>query len=290
MKSEENEQSKKVVTSTADMIVYIKHSAKDQGWKKPKKTTQHLFKDEYMRLFLSKTGKEMFSQSFNASQEFAILPAIRHKYMSQTLSRHAKKYANSTTQVIILGSGFDTRPVRKRKYVNIRFFEVDMPEMLDKKAAIYKANNIDPNAVYIRMNYVTEDLIEGLKRADVQFDMPTHFIWEGNLVYLQNETRDQIMRILKSHFTNATLSFDYIYLPVIEAKKSEYQFHDQFKEEMAKKGIQLVGGIADIKTFVNAHKVTLIENYSVFELLQKYRPNEKLNTFFHEVSLCTLKL
>lgn len=285
MKRESDDQA---IANTAYMTLYVKYVGKNQGWKKPNKPTEHLFKDNYMEFFVSETGQRMFAEAAGSSLKVAAVVAMRHKYMNIVLSKNVKNKENPVTQVIILGSGFDTRPVRKKKY-SVKFFEVDVPETLDQKEAIYEQNNIDPNAVYIRMNYVTGGLINRLKKVGIKFDASTHFIWEGNTAYLSNETIDQIIDILKKNFNNATISFDYFF-PEALNKQTGSSTLNQTKEHFESKGAGFVGSIEDIHAFAEKHQLTLIENYKMDDLLKKYRPDEKPDEVVHVYSLCTLKL
>lgn len=280
------------IADTAHWIACAKYEGnKMSSWQNPKKLeSSTLFKGgNYLKLFVNKKGRDMLEGTVKSSPKAMALSTMRHKYMNQVLSRRVKTSENPVGQVIILGSGFDTRPACKKEY-KVKFFEVDRPEILDEKATIYKRNNIDPNAVYLPMDYVNKDMIARLKSVGVNFDAPTHFIWEGNTAYLPNETIDRIINILKNNFSNATISFDYFAPQALTDKKTGSWTLDQTKEYLDSKGAKFIGSIKDINEFVAKRQLTLIENHKMADLLKKYRPNEEPDGTANVYSLCTLKL
>jgi methyltransferase (TIGR00027 family) len=280
------------IADTAHWIACAKYEGnKLSGWKNPKKPeSPTLFKGgDYMALFVNEEGRKMLDKTVQSFPKAIALSTMRHKYMNQVLSRSVKRSENPVTQVIILGSGFDTRPVQKKKY-DVKFFEVDKSEILAKKAAIYKQNNIDHNSIYIQMDYVNENLIDRLKKAGVEFDTSTHFIWEGNTAYLPNETIYQIIDILKKNFSNTTISFDYFSPQALTDKKTGSWTLDQTKTYLKSKNAEFVGSIEDIHAFAKEHQLTLIENHKMVDLLKIYRPDEEPDKTADIYSLCTVKL
>ena len=66
------------------------------------------------------------------------------------------------------------------------------------KQACYRQHGIDVNVRFIPGNYVTDGLIDLLRKNGFDFDLPTYFIWEGNTMYLPLDTNKQILAALSS--------------------------------------------------------------------------------------------
>ncbi|MGG6241597.1 SAM-dependent methyltransferase [Nodosilinea sp. AN01ver1] len=102
----------------------------------------------------------------------------------------------SEPQVVILGSGLDTRAYRLPWPVATNLYEVDLPEVLD-----YKANalwNIKPNC---RHHMIAGDLenfqtgwIARLLEAGLKQENPTIWILEGVVMYLPEPSAHSLLR------------------------------------------------------------------------------------------------
>lgn len=56
----------------------------------------------------------------------------------------------------------------------------------------------DTNARYIKINYTQPNFAEVLKQNKLDFEAPTHFIWEGNIMYLDAEQAENIIVLIKN--------------------------------------------------------------------------------------------
>ena len=105
---------------------------------------------------------------------------VRTRYLDDRLDEQLRQ---GFRQVVVLGSGFDTRSIRKQT-AGVNYFEIDDPGTLNFKKARLEANNIRAGTNYISGDYVSDDLNTLLESGGFDFSLPAHFIWEGNTMYL----------------------------------------------------------------------------------------------------------
>lgn len=174
-----------------------------------------LFKDDFMTLFVD---EEVKREGLRRLPKKMWLPlATRCRFFRQAIAKQVK--AGEVKQVILLGGGFDTLAVRKNQYstkYNIKFFEVDQPDILRYKRDVYIRNNINKNATYIGIDYVQSDLIASLRDAGVDFTQPTVILWEGNTFYLEKSQVLDVLRQLSVAFEKLTINVDFMHPPMSE--------------------------------------------------------------------------
>lgn len=116
-------------------------------------------------------------------------------------------------QVVLMGAGYDSRPYRFRDIIGETLvYEVDHPATQEYKRSILQNNEISVhrNVRYVALNFEEDDLNEALNRAGYDSVLQTLFIWEGVTFYLNPDTVDRVLRILKSSSgPGSMLGFDY---------------------------------------------------------------------------------
>ena len=178
-----------------------------------------LFKDDFMEYFIDEAVAAAGNERLDKKMWLPL--ATRSRFFRKTVSRHVKQ--GEAEQVIILGSGFDTLAVRKQKYTEAygaKFFEIDKPNVLACKQAVYNNNHIHQNATYIPLDYVQADLRAELAKSGVDFSKPTLVLWEGNLFYLEKKDVIGVLKNLTSIFSKLVISFDYMH-GVMQEKTTE---------------------------------------------------------------------
>jgi methyltransferase (TIGR00027 family) len=203
------------VATTALLANYWKDKAKSrENW--PQLTISQgerekdLFKDPYLNLFYDEAVAKEAEERLD--QRMCLPLATRTRYFRQTLSEAVKD--KHIQQVLNLGSGFDTLAVRKAKYSEqyaVRFFEIDRPEILACKKAIFNEHGLETNATYVGLDYTEEDFISQLKTHELDPEKPTLVLWEGNTFYLTVDQVIRVLRILAEQFPHLLLSFDFMH-------------------------------------------------------------------------------
>jgi methyltransferase (TIGR00027 family) len=245
-----------------------------------------LYQDPIVGLFLNedtRTAAGLVTASFPQARD---LVRIRTKYLDDVLEQ---QILEQVRQVVILGSGLDTRAVRKPGD-GVAYFEIDDAATLALKQDCYRQEGIAANVRFIAGNYVKDGLVDLLERNDFDFDLPTYFIWEGNTMYLTLETNKRIVTELRKYVKRFRLSFDYMAETVI-AKTTGDPGVTRLVESFAAMGAPWLCGIRDIRRFASELRLDLIENVKTADLFRTYwlgRP--QTSPIFDLYSVCTLGL
>jgi methyltransferase (TIGR00027 family) len=195
--------------------------------------------------------------------------------------------AAGVEQVVILGAGLDTRGVRKQSAA-VRYFEIDDPGTIALKQRCYAAARIEPGVTLIPGNYVSDGLIDLLRSNGFQFDAPTYFIWEGNVMYMPLATDKQTMTLLKQHVTQFRLSFDYLTRAVITKTTGDASLTTLVESFEAMRA-PWVSGIDDVRGLAGEIGLNVVENVTTGELYRKYRGRPAASAIFRHYSICTLE-
>jgi methyltransferase (TIGR00027 family) len=95
--------------------------------------------------------------------------------------------ASATRQVVILGAGLDTRAWRLPALRGVRVFEVDHPA-----TQAYKRENAPrlgaplADLRFVAIDFTRDDLAAVLKAAGYDSNVPTVWVWEGVIMYLDD--------------------------------------------------------------------------------------------------------
>jgi methyltransferase (TIGR00027 family) len=296
---------KNSIELTGFFALYFKWLSRDpQYWQENnlvngKSTTKKpLFKDPIMEVLIGKIPVELSPTLSTLSQNTLVVAmhAIRHRFFNKSLSKAVKNTRHPSKQVLFLGAGFDTRPVRKTKYP-VDYFEVDTPAVMTYKKKIFNEVSIKPNSKFLGLDYVKDDLIASLRDNGFRFDLPTHLIWEANAVYLSIEEIHRIIFLFKKVFTAAlTLSFDYYDPIAIEILNGQVSIierdveTDRLSETNKEAGIKFVSGIDDIEDFAKSLGVGVVEDFSGADLVRQFGVDDNPNALLQFYHCCTLVL
>ncbi|HKD88686.1 MAG TPA: SAM-dependent methyltransferase [Streptosporangiaceae bacterium] len=95
---------------------------------------------------------------------------------------------SGTRQIVICGAGYDDRALRFRTS-GVRFFELDHPATQGDKARLLRSIGAEaPGVTLAEVDFRSDDVAIALHRAGHEARMPTLFICEGLLVYLDRRT------------------------------------------------------------------------------------------------------
>lgn len=234
-----------------------------------------LFNNECMGIFLSAEQKTP-----RYDMKHSITMAARERWINKIFHRCIKQQGYK--QVISLGSGFDSRPLKKSAYfqkgkkhadiyAKVKFWEIDDKSLLKAKEKLISQNKLDKNAEYLAADYTKDDFIKML--SDTHFDprLPTLIIWEGNLTYLEKEKINEVIDKLHDYLNDFLIIFDYLTESVVT----------KFCDNSCDSSLKLYkSGIADIELFAKNNNLTILNNQSLDEVLDGYNLN-KFNDLMH---------
>ena len=108
---------------------------------------------------------------------------------------------NSDCQIVILGAGMDTRAFRLEELSHIPVFEIDLPLVVNTKKQLMKQHQISgDNYAQIEADLEDEGWPQLLKNAGFQYSVPTIWLAEGLLTYLEN---NKAITLFKKMYANS---------------------------------------------------------------------------------------
>ncbi len=141
---------------------------------------------------------------------------------------------------------------------------------------------------FIPGNYVTDGLIDLLRSNGFEFDVPTYFIWEGNVMYMPLANDKQTMLQLKRHVRRFRLSFDYLTESVITKTTGDASL-TTLVESFEAMGAPWLSGIDDLQSLACELGLRIVDNFTTGELYRRYRGRPASSPIFQHYSICSLE-
>ncbi len=160
----------------------------------------------------------------------------RTDFFDRTLRDHA----GAIRQLVILGAGWDTRAYNLPAYslpegAGVSVFEVDTPEMVALKQAALQDAGIDAaHVTFVGVDFNEEPWLEGLERQGFDPALPSFFLWEGVVYYLDDEAVHATLAAIGSLASGSIVAFDYASREMVEGAGS-------LAFRMGKKSLEAIG-------------------------------------------------
>ncbi|NJK67376.1 MAG: class I SAM-dependent methyltransferase [Microcoleus sp. CSU_2_2] len=247
--------------------------------------TAPLYTDNVVKIWLNEETKRIAEEIAQNSPAAKEMIKLRTKYFDDVLSN---QILAGCKQVVILGSGLDTRAARMNGE-GVLYFEIDDRATLELKESTFKAHKITANVRYIPGDYVKDGLIALLKQSEFDFDLPTYFLWEGNTTLIAKKNVIFVLEQIRDNFKDFKLSFDYMSEQVI-ARTTGYQDINDYIDKYESMYTPWITGFESIETLAEDLKLKIIDNFSTADLHQQYRPHRSLESnLFKFYFVCTLE-
>ena len=135
------------------------------------------------------------------------------------------QYLVHIDQFVILGAGFDTRVFRLPKDTRIRSFEVDAPKtQAIKREMLIKASVDSIGVTFVAADFEKEDWLARLVEAGFNPDKPGLFLWEGVMMYLDQEAVESTLHKIASTAKGSVVAFDYITTEPFESRALYWRY------------------------------------------------------------------
>lgn len=198
---------------------------------------------------------------------------VRTQYIDAALRRAA---ADGSTQVVILGAGYDSRGYRFREtFPQLRFFEVDLPSTGEvKRQRLTEVFGAVPDYVrYAPIDFDKQKLEDVLPPLGYDSKQRTFFVLEGVTMYVAEAgigaTLDFIRR---NSAAGSRVVYDYLLRPVIEGKYEGYWAAEYIAFAVAQMGEPFVTGWmpAEAAAFVKEHGLAVVEDAGEKLLIERH--------------------
>ncbi len=243
-----------------------------------------LYRDPVVEMFLDAETKRAADRIFASFPPVKVNVRVRTRYLDDRLDAQLQ---NGFRQVVILGAGLDTRAQRKAK-PGVAYFEIDDGATLRFKRERLEENGIDPGVAYIPGDYVAQDLVALLSGAGLDVSLPTHFIWEGNTMYLSAAAVARVLGSIAQNLPRYSISFDFM-APEVVAKTTGDQDITALVERFAAMGAPWTYGLSDVEGLAAKLGARVADRVTIAELRRLYWPHKTPGSrLFDYYSLCTL--
>jgi len=265
------------VTGTAFVVAEFRARENDEA--------HPLYTDRVVPIFLderTRAAADRIRADFPAGEH---MPRLRTRYYDDRLG---EQIAQGCKQVVILGSGLDTRPVRKAA-PGVAYFEIDDAGTLDLKRARYSETGTDARVTLISANYVTSGVITLLEANGFDRGLPSFFIWEGNTMYLTSTHVMKVLNDLKDNVRRFAISFDYMDEAVVGMTTGE-EGATAFVERFAGMGAPWTYGLDDLPALAREAGLAVADATTVGKLFRLYWPDRPMQSVIYDhYGLCTLR-
>jgi len=156
-----------------------------------------LFQDIYAeKLTGAESGVNLLKEFESKQKGIQKLFALRTKFIDNTIKDAV--LSRAIRQVVILGSGMDTRPLRLELSEEVTFFELDFASVIDYKNEILepliKLHNISTKRVCIKTDLSKVGWDIQLTNSGFNSNSKSLFILEGLVMYIDPEGVYELLR------------------------------------------------------------------------------------------------
>jgi methyltransferase (TIGR00027 family) len=244
-----------------------------------------LYRDDVVPIFLdarTRAAADRIGADFPAAEH---MPRLRTRYYDDRLG---EQIARGCRQVAILGSGLDTRAVRKAS-PNVSYFEIEDERTIALKKARYAANGITQPMTLIPGDYVASGVIRMLAAHGFDPSLPSFFIWEGNTMYLTKDAVMTVLRDLNGAVDRFAISFDYMDEAVVGMTTGEAGA-TAFVERFAAMGAPWTFGLHDLPALAAEAGLAVADATTVGDLFRTYWPDRTMRSAIYDhYGICTLQ-
>jgi methyltransferase (TIGR00027 family) len=243
-----------------------------------------LYRDPVVGVFLDAESKRAADRIFASFPPVKTNVWVRTRYLDDRLDAQLQ---SGFRQVVILGAGLDTRAQRMAK-PGVAYFEIDDGATLRFKRKRLLEKGIEPGVTYVAGDYVAEDFVALLSRNGFDFSLPTHFIWEGNTMYLSRPSVARVLESIAQNLPRFSISFDFLAPEVIANETGDPEI-TAVVERFAAMGAPWTYGMSDVESLAGGIGARVTDRFTLAELHRLYWPDKTPDSrLFDYYTLCTL--
>ena len=195
----------------------------------------------------------------------------RTRYIDDVLENAIKEGVGA---VVNLGAGMDTRAFRISGIENVKYFELDFPELQKAKGAYIdkKIGGLPPNFYLVPIDFNSQDIGEELKKAGYNLSFKTLFIWEGVTQYISREAVDNNLRYVAQASTGSRIVFTYVLKSFVDGSHIPDGLKSLYKLVLNNKNPLWFCGFepAGMPEYLSKYSLSLIEDVGHEEFLERY--------------------
>jgi len=195
----------------------------------------------------------------------------RTRYIDDVLNNAIKEGVGA---VVNLGAGMDTRAFRIPGIENIKYFELDFPELQKAKKAYIdkKIGELPSNVSLVPIDFNSQEPSEELKKAGYTLSSKTLFIWEGVTQYISKEAVANTIKYVARAPTGSRIVFTYVLESFINGSCVPDGLKSVYKSYLKKKKPLWFCGFepAEMREYLLKYSLCLVEDVGNAEFLERY--------------------
>ena len=184
----------------------------------------------------------------------------------------AEALDSGVNNVVILGSGLDTRAYRIPQLSNLPVYEVDLPQMIAYKESKLRQlyGSVPPHVRLIPIDFDRQMLEDVLKSSGYSPDQKTFFIWEGVTQYISETAVHTVFEFLSTVKPCSRIVFTYIVKDFIGGEKT-YGLERLYQQTREKEQIWRFGmQPSQVAKFLGEYAWKELEQVGADEYRQRY--------------------
>jgi len=213
----------------------------------------------------------------------------RFRYIDDLLKNCIAKKEIET--VVNFGSGMDPRPYYISGAENVRFFELDHPDVIKKKKAKIKKllGKLPSHVIYVPIDFEKQTVDIELEKAGYNLNSKTLFIWEGVTYYLSREAINTTLKYVSKATTGSKIVFTYLLKDFIEGKNIPDGWELVYNYNLKKNNIFKFGlNQADVSNYLSKYSLNVVEDIGHEEFKDRYMKFVDLNLEVSELERIVL--
>ena len=240
-----------------------------------------LFCDPYAALFLNGWRKWVYQATrFHAGLRLIerLLdrnsPGARAAGIARTqwIDAEVTSALEESTQLVLLGAGFDTRAYRLPAAQRVTTFELDRSETsLTKQAILRKRMGSLPKQVqFVVIDFNKQSVSDALSGAGFDAASRACFVWEGVSNYLSADAVDDVLRQISKSAAGSVLLFTYIDRRVLD-RPHQFLGAQKLLSRLRSYGEPWTFGLypEEIGQYLSARNLRLLEDVGVADVWQR---------------------
>lgn len=176
-------------------------------------------------------------------------------------------------QVVILGSGFDSRAYRIPGMDGVRVFEVDQPRTLFVKQKKLKRmlGPMPKGVAFVETDLNIQKLEQALIDAGFDLKRPAFFIWEGVTNYLMEQAVDMTLRFIGSTAPGSFVLITYVHKHTIDSLAEDRSIRRIYRL-LQRIGEPWTFGMIpeELPQYLEARGLELVEDVNSIEFRKRY--------------------
>ncbi|MBA4541493.1 MULTISPECIES: SAM-dependent methyltransferase [Thermoactinomyces] len=176
-------------------------------------------------------------------------------------------------QVVILGSGYDSRAYRIADIERVHVFEVDQPQTLSVKQKKLKRvlKRRTRKVTFVETDLNVQKLEDTLLKAGFDLTRPAFFIWEGVTNYLIEQAVDLTLRFISTAAPGSFILFTYVHKQAIDTLASSPETRRIYRLLTWIDEPWTFGMVPEeLPAYLESHGLKLVEDVNSVEFRKRY--------------------